>query len=180
MVMRETTSGGAQACREKALRHIERVKQTFNDSTTDEEKFQAFLKLFNSAVYGAGRCHENFQGENYHRWDNDTQTAANLHKGNQEAVIIMGLALQEMEPLTSSESNKPLSAVNGTSVAFGECCAQRLKADEAFELTDKVFHERIICRAQPATDRSIIVQKLEAVIAMIMAQFIFVPEGLLS
>lgn len=180
MVTRESTSGEAQACREKALRHIERIKQTFNGTTTSEEKFDAFLRLFNGAVHGASRCNENFQGENFHRWDNDPQTAAVLHKASKEAIMIMGLALQEMELLTSSESKQPLSAVNGTSVAFSQCCRKRREAHEAFQITDKVFHEKIICRRQADGDRPIIVQRLEAVIATIMAHFIFVPDALLT
>ena len=180
MVMRETTSGEAEACRAKALRHIERIKGTFNHTTTGEEQFQAFLGLFNGAVYGAGRCHENFAGDNYRRWDNDTQTATRLYHGNQEAVILMELALQEMEQLASSENKEPLASVNGTSVAFMECCLRRRQAMDAFVVTAKVFHEKIARDRQPDLDQPILVRKLEAVIAMILAHFIFVPEGLLA
>lgn len=180
MVMRESTSGEAQACREKALRHIERIKSTFKETTTDEQRFQAYLSLFNGAAYGTGRCRENFENENYHRWDNDKVTAKALYSTNREGVVLMQLVMEEMKPLISSAEKKPLMAVNGTSVAFMECCQKAAKAEADFADTDVVYREKVLCDSRPDSSRPIIVQKLEAIIAMIVAQFIFVPEGLLS
>ncbi len=180
MVMRESTSGEAQACREKALRHIERIRSTFKETTTDEERFQAFLNLFNGAAYGTGRCRENFENGNHCRWDNDKVTAKALYNSNREGVVLMQLVMEEMKPLISSVEKKPLMAVNGTSVAFMECCQKAAKAEADFEDTDMVYREKVLCDRQPDSSKPILIQKLEAVIAMIVAQFIFVPEGFLS
>ena len=89
MVMRETVRGEANACREKALRRVGSIKATFTATTTDEEKFQAYLTAFNNAVYGMGRCRENFEGENYLRWANDKKTAILIHGGNEEGTFTL-------------------------------------------------------------------------------------------
>lgn len=180
MVMRETISGEAQACREKALRHIENIKATFKASTTDEEKFETFLGKFRLVAAGVERCRENFKDDNYTRWLDDPKTAAILHTGNQEGILLMEMLREEMEPLMSATEHKPLSCVNGTSVAFAQCSRECADVKIDFADTDSKFHEKIICNRVPESTNPIFVRKLEAIIAMIVAQFIFVPEGLLS
>lgn len=179
MVMRETMSGEAQACRQKALRHLERIQKNFTDKTTDDEKFQAYLGLFNDAAYGAGRCRENFEGENHNRWNEDKTTAEILYNANKVGVVLMQLAMDEMKSLRSGDE-KLLCRVNGTRAVFMECTKQRKQAEKDFEDTGKVYHEKVLCERQPDTQKPILLQKMEAIIAMIVAQFIFVPEGLLT
>lgn len=177
--MRETVSGGAEACRQKALAHVNSVKATFNENTTDEEKFQAFLSKFQRVAHGVSRCRENFQEENYKRWLEDKRTAGALAECNREGIILMEMLTEEMKPLMSSTENKPLATVNGTSLAFTECTQLYIQAQKDFVDTDAKLHEKILCD-RPLSEQPIILQKLEAVIASVMAYFAFVPDLLLT
>ena len=179
MAMREMKSGEAQACHEKALRHLERAQEKFTDETTDAEKFQVYLNLFNGAAGGVVRCRENFQGENHRRWNEDKLTARLLYKANEEGIAIMQLAIREMILLKSSE-NRPLCRVNGTKAVFLECTQLRKRAEKDFEDTKRVYHEEILRERKPDSQKSSLLQKIEATIAMIVAQFIFIPDCLLA
>jgi hypothetical protein len=179
MAMREMKGGEALACHEKALRHLERAKKDFTDKTTDDEKFQAYLKLFNDGARGVGRCRENFQGENYHRWHEDKVTARLLYQANEVGLAVMQLAMREMILLKSSE-NRPLCHVNGTKAVFMECAKLRERAELDFKDTDRIYHEQVLRERKPASQKPILLQKMEAIIAMIVAQFIFIPDCLLA
>jgi hypothetical protein len=177
MNMREIVSGGAEACRQKALSHIKRIKQNFTDTTTDEEKFDAFLKAFDKAAYGTERCRENFAGENYLRWANDRDTAAKLKEGEEVGVILLDLLHAEMQPLLSSKENQPLSQVNGTSVKFAECAQKRDAAIQNFIRTEVVFAEKILQKEAPPTLKQMLAN-LEAKVASYLAPLLLLPENL--
>lgn len=183
MVMRETVSGGAEACRQKASNHIDRIKATFTEKTTDEEKFSIYLAAFDRAAWGAGRCRENFSGENYCRWADDAATATKLKIGEEEGVILLELLHQEMAPLMCGKENLPLSTVNGTSVKFAECAKIRDAAAEDLLQTEIVFFEKILRQEAPPTLRErlkAIEARMEAKIASILAPFLFIPDTLWS
>lgn len=179
MAMREMKSGEAQACHERALRHIERLKKTFTESTTDVEKFQAYLKLVNDAAHGTERCRENFQGGNHCRWNDDKSTARLLYDANKEGIILIRHAIAEMKGLKSPDE-KPLCRVNGTKAIFMECTQLKKKVEKDFKDTDKVYHEQILRERKPDSQKPILLQKIEAIIAMIVAQFIFIPDCFLA
>jgi hypothetical protein len=179
MAMREMKSGEAQACHEKALRHLERVKKTFTDGTTDDEKFQAYLKLFNDSACGAGRCRENFQGKNYRRWNEDKLTARLLYQANEEGIVLMQLAMREMILLKSSE-DRPLCRVNGTKAVFLECTKLREQAEKDFEDTIRIYHEKVLRERKPDVEKPAFLKKMEATIATIVAQLIFIPDVFLA
>lgn len=183
MVMRETVSGGAEACRQKASRHIERIKATFTETTTDEEKFGVYLAAFDRAAWGAGRCRENFVGENHCRWTDNPATAEKLKTSEEEGVILLELLHAEMEPLMCGKENVPLSTVNGTSVKFAECAKIRDAAAEELIQTEIVFFEKILHQEPPETIQERYRQfcaKLEAKMASILAPFLFIPDMLWS
>ncbi|HEU4839502.1 MAG TPA: hypothetical protein VFS88_08850 [Micavibrio sp.] len=179
MSMRKTKSGEVQAHREKVLRHLERAQKDFTDKTTDEEKFQAYLKLFNDAAYGVGRCRENFEAENHHRWNEDKTTAEILYNANKVGLELMQLAMDKMISLKSSD-DRPLCRVNGTKAVFLECTKLRKRAEKDFDDTIRIYHEEVLRERKPDVQRPSFWRKMEAIIATIMAQFIFIPDGLLA
>ena len=179
MAMREMKGGEALACHEKALRHLERAQDKFTDETTDAEKFQVYLNLFNAAGCGVRRCRENFEGENHHRWNEDKMTARRLYEANKEGIAIMQLSIREMILLRSSE-HRPLCRVNGTKAVFLECTKLRERAEKDFEDTIRIYHEKVLEERKPASQKPILLQKMEATIATIVAQLIFIPDVFLA
>ena len=179
MAMRGTVRGEADACRQKALAHVNSVKAKFNENTTDEEKFRSYLEKFERVAHGVSRCRENFSRNNYKRWLENKETANMLHLSNEEGIVLMGLLSDEMKQLMSSAENKPLSRVNGTSIEFERCAKIFKQAKRSFALTNTALHEKILCD-RPLPGQPIIVQKLEAIVAMIMAHFIFASDALLT
>ncbi len=179
MVMRETVSGGAEACRQKASSHIDRIKATFTHNTTDEDKFHAYLAAFDRAAWAAGRCRENFAGENYCRWTDNPATAEKLKRGEEEGVILLELLHGEMAPLMCGKEKQPLSTVNGTSVKFAECAKIRDAAEADLIRTEATYREKILREELPQKFRDLLA-RLDAKIASICAPFLFIPDTLWS
>ena len=181
--MRVTTSGGAEACREKASRHVERIKATFTETTTDRQKFDAFLGAFDRAAWGVGRCRENFEGDNYCRWVNDPATAERLKTSEEEGVLILDMLHQEMAPLMCDKEKRPLSEINGTSAKFAQCTLVKNAATDEMVDTQIVFYEKILGQDLPPTIMDRLRQlgaAFESKIASILAPFLFIPDTLWS
>lgn len=118
MVMRDPARGGADACREKAVKKVTGLIEKLPSGHTEEQRFDALKRDFDTTVACAQRCADNFLPEEFIARDiPGTESAF----GRECMLTALEESAYRLAALEEKMAESPLSRVNGRSVAFADC-----------------------------------------------------------
>lgn len=122
MVMRETPRGEVDACREKAVRSVQKLIDNIPHGQTEEERYKALELIAEVTTASAQRCADNFGREEFL-----TRDIPQNYSPQARVCMLDGLegAAHRLAVVQEEMAKSGLCKVNGTSVVFAECAKQK-------------------------------------------------------
>jgi hypothetical protein len=169
MVMRELTSGEAEACRQKGVTKANKFLEKL-EGLSEAERFERIRERFKAVWNCTNACAENFERQKFEERENGKKPQGEL------AILICGniQGVAEMKTLCGEMNKSPLARVNGTSFEFAACSELTAREESKLPTAIDVYHTAVPPRASTAFESKL------TCIACSIASFFLVFEDVIA